>query len=59
MGRGQDFQVDTSGTQGRVCAVVPQTGLAYQSYIQGTSPLSQECCLNFDASYSFLLLHLV
>ena len=50
-GRGQDFQAGTSGTQGCVYAVVPQTELADQFDIQGTFPLSQECCLNLDASY--------
>ena len=53
-GRGQDFQAGTSGTQGRVYAVVPQIELADQYNIQGTFPLSQECYLNLDASYSCL-----
>ena len=48
-GKGQDFQAGTLGTQGRVYDVVPQIELADQSYIQGTFPLSQECCLNLDA----------
>ena len=56
-GRGQDFQAGISGTQGRFYAVVPQTELANQSDMRGTFPLSQECCLNTDASYSCLLLH--
>ena len=53
-GRGQDFQAGTSGTQGRFYAVVPQTELADQSDMRGTFSLSQECCLNSDASYSCL-----
>ena len=56
-GLGQDFQDGTSGTQGRFYAVVPQTELADQSDMRGTFPLSQECCLNSDASYLCLLLH--
>ena len=42
MGRGQgiDFQASTSGTQGRVYAVVLQIELAYQFDIHGTFPLS-------------------
>ena len=56
-GRGQDFQAGISGTQGRFYAMVPQTKLADQSDMRGTFPLSQECCLNSDASYSYLLLH--
>ena len=51
-GQGQDFQADTSGTQGRFYAVVPQTELADRSDMLGTFPLSQEYCLNSDASYS-------
>ena len=39
-GRGQYFQAGTSGTQGHVYAVVPQTELADQSDIQGTFWLS-------------------
>ena len=39
-GRGQDFQVGTLGTQEHVYEVVPQTELAYQSYILGTFLLS-------------------
>ena len=56
-GRGQDFQFDTLGTQGRFYAMVPQTKLAYRFDIHVTFSLSQECCLNSDASYSCLLLH--
>ena len=56
-GRGQDFQAGTSGTQGRFYAVVPQIELANHSDMRGTLFLSQECCLNLDASYSCLLLH--
>ena len=56
-GRGQDFQVGISRTQGRFYVVVPQTELADQSDMRGTFPLSQECSLNSDASYSYLLLH--
>ena len=52
--RGQDFQAGASGTQGHVYVVVPLTELADQYDIQGTFPLSQECCLNLDASYSCL-----
>ena len=50
-GRGQDFQADTSRTQERFYAVVPQTELADQYDMRGAFPLSQECCLNLDASY--------
>ena len=39
-GRGQDFQAGTSGTEGRVYAVVPQTELTDQYDIQGTFRLS-------------------
>ena len=56
-GRGQDFQADISGIQGCFYAVVPQTELVDQFDMRGTFPLSQECCLNTDASYSCLLLH--
>ena len=56
-GRGQDFQAGTSGTQGRFYVVVPQTELVDQSDMRGRFSLSQECCLNTDASYSCLLLH--
>ena len=61
MGRGQsqDFQAGTSGTQGHVYVVVPQAELVDQSDMWGTFPLSKEYCLNSDASYSCLLLHLV
>ena len=48
--------------QGHVYAMVSQTELADQYDIHGTFPLSHfliECCLNSDASYSCLLLHLV
>ena len=58
-GRGQDFQASTSRTQGRVYAMVPQIELADKSDMWGMFSLSQECCLNSDASYSCLLLHLV
>ena len=42
MGRGQgkDFQANTSGTQGRVYAMVPKTELADQSDIHDTFRLS-------------------
>ena len=56
-GRGQDFQADTLGTQGRFYAVVPQTELVDQFDMRSTFLLSHECCLNSDASYSCLLLH--
>ena len=56
-GRGQDFQVGTSGTQGHFYVVVLQTELANRSDMRGTFPLSQECWLNSYASYSYLLLH--
>ena len=56
-GRGQDFQAGTLRTQGRVYIGVPRIELADQSDIQGMFPLSQECCLNLDASYSCLLFH--
>ena len=39
-GLGKDFQASTSGTQGRVYAVVPRTELADQSDIHGTFRLS-------------------
>ena len=39
-GRGQDFQAGTSGTQGLVYAMVPQTELTDQSDIQGTFRIS-------------------
>ena len=55
--RGQDFQVGTSGTQERFYDVVPQTELADHFDMRGTFLLSQEYCLNSDASYSCLLLH--
>ena len=58
-GQGQDFQVSTLRTQGHVYAMVLQTELADKSDMRGTFPLSQEYCLNSDASYSCLLLHLV
>ena len=35
-GRGQNVQARTSGTQGRVYAVTPQTEVADSSMIQGT-----------------------
>ena len=38
--------------------MVPQAELTDQSSMQGTFTLSQECRLNYDASYSSLL-HLV
>ena len=56
-GQGQDFQAGTSGTQELFYVVVSQTELADQSDMWGTFPLSQECCLNSDASYSCLLFH--
>ena len=56
-GRGQDFQASTLGTHGLFYTMVPQTELADQYDMRGTFPLSQECCLNSDASYSCLLLH--
>ena len=45
-GWGQDTQKSTSGTQGHVYAVVPQTKLANQPDIQCTFMLSQEFYLN-------------
>ena len=56
-GRGQDFQAGILGIQWCFYALVPQIELADQSDMWGTFPLSQECCLNTDASYSCLLLH--
>ena len=58
-GRGQDFQAGTLGTLGCVYVVVLQTELADQSNMLGMFLLSQEYCLNSDASYSCLLLHLL
>ena len=59
-GRGQDFQVGTSGTQERVYTVVPQTKLVDKSDIQGMFRVSHFlCCLNSGASHSCLLVHLV
>ena len=40
-GRGQGSQVRTSGTQGRIYAVVPPTGPTNQSIIQGMFLLSR------------------
>ena len=39
-GRGQDFQADTLGTQGRFYAVVPQTELVDQYDMRGTFLIS-------------------
>ena len=52
-GQGQDSQTRTSGTQGRVYAVVSQAELADQPIMQGTFSYLH---LLFDASCSLLLL---
>ena len=56
-GRGQSSQAETSGTQGRVYAITPQTEPIDQSMIQGTFLLSRlwEKIL-FDYGVSILLL---
>ena len=54
MGRGRDFQADTSGTRGRVYAVVPRAECVDQPDMQGTFSYLH---LLSDASCS--LLHLV
>ena len=54
MGRGRDFQVGTSGSQGSVYAVVPRAECADQPDMQGTFSYLH---LLSDASCS--LLHLV
>ena len=53
-GKGQSSQTKTSGTQGRVYAVVPQAERVDQPVMQGTFSYLH---LLFDASCS--LLHLV
>ena len=51
-------QVGTSGTQGRVYAITPQTELVDQSVIQGTFLLSRlwaRVLFDFGASHSFII----
>ena len=60
-GRGQSVQAGTSGAQGRVYAVTPQTEAADQSMIQGTFLLFclwARVLFDSGASHS-LLLHLM
>ena len=57
-GRGQGLQVGTSGTQGRVYAITPQTEPADQSVIQGTFLLSclwARILFDSGASHSFIV----
>ena len=59
-GRGQGSWVETSGTEGRVYAITPQTEPIDQSVIQGMFMLSclwAKILFDSDASYSYLLLH--
>ena len=56
-GQGQGSQAETSRTQGRVCAITPQTELADQSVIQGTFLLSRlwaRVLFYSGASHSFV-----
>ena len=59
-GRGQSSRAETSGTQGRVYAITPQTEPVDQSVIQGMFLLSrlwEKIWFDSNASYSYLLLH--
>ena len=51
-GRGQGPQAGTSGTQGRVYAIVPQTEPVEQSVIQGMF-----CYLAYGQRYYLILVH--
>ena len=56
-GRGQGSQAGTSGTQGRVYAIMPQTEPTDQSVIQGTFLLSRlwaRVLFDSGASHSFI-----
>ena len=57
-GRGQGSQARTSGTQGRVYSITPQTELIDQSVIQGTFlffRLWVRVLFNSGASHSFIV----
>ena len=57
-GRGQGSQAGTSGTQGRIYAVLPPTKLADQLVIQGMFLLSRlwaRILFDYDASHSFII----
>ena len=56
-GRGQSVQAGTSGAQGRVYAITPQTEAVDQSVIQGTFLLFRlwaRVLFNLGASHSFI-----
>ena len=56
-GRGQSVQAGTSGAQGRVYVVTPQTEVAYQLVIQGTFLLFRlwaRVLFDSGASHSFI-----
>ena len=56
-GQGQGSRAETSGTQGRVYAITPQTELVDQSVIQGMFMLSclwTKILFDFGASHSFV-----
>ena len=56
-GRGQGSQAETSGTQGRVYAIIPQTDPVDQSVIQGMFMLSrlwEKILFDYGASHSFV-----
>ena len=58
LGRGQSVQAGTSGAQGCVYVVTPQTEAADQSVIQGTLLLFRlwaRVLSDSDASYSFII----
>ena len=52
-GQGQGSQTRTSGTQGRVYAVVPEVELADQSDMQGTF-YTYICCVMYHVHYCIL-----
>ena len=57
-GRGEGSQAETSGAQGCVYSITPQTGLVDQSVIQGMFMLSclwAKILFNFGASHSFVV----
>ena len=59
-GRGQSSRAETSGIQGRVYAITPQTEPVDHSVIQSMFMLSrlwEKILFDSDATYSYLLLH--
>ena len=57
-GRGQGLEAKTSGTQGHVYTITPQTEPVYQTVIEGMFPLSclwARVLFDFGASHSFVV----